>query len=147
MNHQPTDPPRGDRRTVRVILPMLPLVPATATVEDVLRAAAGALQSRGLHHGDYVAGALDNFEDAFPKCLRPMSVVGAIRYAATGNPQRTSQLADQAVGFLALSLDGGPDRLDLLSLESHVEAWSDDATTDAVVAFLELAATAPECAA
>lgn len=79
--------------------------------------------------------------------VRPMSVVGAIRYAATGSPQRSSTLADMAIGFLALSLDGGPVWTDPFSLEMHVDEWSDGVDKVSAVAFLELAATAPERAA
>ncbi len=146
MNHQPS-PTRlldGSLRTVLIALPS----PAPATVESVLLAAASVIQARGLHHGDYVADPFNwNTESGFPTCLRRMSTVGAIRYAATGDPQRSSQLADMAVNFLALSIDGGPVWTDWRSLERHVEDWSDELSAAEVVAFLELAATAPERAA
>ena len=133
----------GSLRTVLIALPS----PAP-TVESVLLAAASVIQARGLHHGDYVKDPFNwNTEAAFPTCLRPMSVVGAIRYAATGDPQRSSQLADMAVSFLALSIDGGPVWTDLLSLERHVEKWSDEVTAAEAVAVLERVATAPERAA
>ena len=147
MNPQPTDLPPGDRRTVRVVGITIPQA-RPGTVESVLLAAACAIQARGLHHGDYVKDPFNwNTEPEFPTCLRPMSAVGAIRYAATGDPQKTSQLADMAVSFLALSLDGGPVWTDLLSLERHVEDWSDGLSAAEVVAALELTATAPERAA
>ncbi|MFE3578772.1 DUF6197 family protein [Streptomyces vinaceus] len=144
---QPTDLPRADRRTVRVVGVTIPQA-RPGTVEAVLLAAASAIQTRGLHRGDYVKDPFNwNTESEFPTYLRPMSAVGAIRYAATGDPQKTSQLADMAVSFLALSIDGGPIWTDLLSLERHVEDWSDELSAVEVVAFLELAATAPERAA
>ncbi|WP_369778878.1 hypothetical protein [Streptomyces sp. R33] len=147
MHHQPTDLPRGDRHTVRVVGITIPQA-RPGTVEAVLLAAASVIQVRGLHHGDYVADPFNwNTETGFPACLRPMSAVGAIRYAATGSPQATSQLADTAVHFLALSLDGGPVWTDPFSLERHVEDWSDGLSAAEVVAALELTATAPERAA
>ncbi|MFD9569930.1 hypothetical protein ACFWBI_08810 [Streptomyces sp. NPDC059982] len=142
----PTSLPHGSRRTVLVILPHRPR-PEPTTVEQVLLSAARTIARVGLHHGDYVLDVLGHQALDVPLYVRPMSVVGAIRYAATGSPQRTSSLADQAVNFLALSLDGGPVRTDLLSLELHVEDWSDGVTPAEAVAFLELAATAPERAA
>ncbi|MCB5168055.1 hypothetical protein LG634_24910 [Streptomyces bambusae] len=149
MNHQtsPTDTPRGDRRTVRVILPARPADPVPATVEDVLLGAARVIARLGLYHDDYVQGALSLGDLETPLFVRPMSVVGALRFVTTGSPQRTCQLADQAMCYLALSIDGGPYRQDLLSMEAHVEDWADSVDAPAAVAFLELAATAPERAA
>lgn len=117
------------------------------TVEQVLLSAARTIARVGLHRGDYVLDAFGHQALDVPLYVRPMSVVGAIRHAATGSPQRTSSLADQAVNFLALSIDGGPVWTDLLSLERHVEDWSDGVTAVEAVVFLELAATAPERAA
>ncbi|AZM91476.1 hypothetical protein [Streptomyces sp. W1SF4] len=147
MNHKPspTSLPTGGRRTVLVALPPRPTAPDT--VEEVLLAAARVIARLGIHHGDYVLDALGLDGLDVPLYMRPMSVVGAIRYAATGNPQRSSLLADQAVNFLALSIDGGPVRPDLLSLERHVEDWSDGVDQVGAVALLEWVATAPERAA
>lgn len=142
----PTNLPHGSRRTVLVALPHRPS-PEPATVEQVLLSAARTIARVGLHRGNYVLDALGHQALDVPLYVRPMSVVGAIRYAATGSPQRNSSLADQAVNFLALSIDGGPVWSDLLSLELHVEDWSDGVTAVEAVAFLELAATAPERAA
>ncbi|MFJ9644975.1 hypothetical protein [Streptomyces sp. NPDC101206] len=139
----PTDLPTGARRTVLVALPHKP-EPAPTTVEQVLLGAARTIARVGLHHGDYVRGALSHAELEVPLYVRPMSVVGAIRHAATGSPQRASQLADMAVSFLALSLADGPTWTDLLSLEAHVEDWSDGLSAVEVVAVLEQVATAPE---
>ncbi|MFD3717213.1 hypothetical protein [Streptomyces sp. NPDC058674] len=143
MNHKPnpTDLPHGSRRTIRVALPVRPAAPTT--VEGVLLAAARVIARVGLHHGDYVLDALGHNDLDVPLCVRPMSVVGAIRAAATGSPQRTSSLADQAVNFLALSLDDGPVWRDVLSLERHVDDWSDGVTAVEAVALLELVATSP----
>ncbi|MFE9845837.1 DUF6197 family protein [Streptomyces goshikiensis] len=148
MNPQPSpiDLPHGSRRTVLVALPTRPHAPTT--VEGVFLAAARLLQSRGLWQGDYVPDVLDR-EMCIPHCLRPMSIVAAIKCVVSGNPHRDSQLADTAIGVLALSIDGGPVWTDLFSLEAHVEAWNDVAgrSVDDAVALLELAATAPERAA
>lgn len=141
----PTDLLHGSRRTVLVALPVRPT--AQRSVEDVLLAAARVIARVGLHRGNYVKDALGHEGLDVPMYVRPMSVVGAIRYAATGSPQRTSCLADMAVGFLALSIDDGPVWTDPFSLERHVDDWSDGVDKVSAVAFLELAATAPERAA
>ncbi|MET9955653.1 hypothetical protein ABZ135_29465 [Streptomyces sp. NPDC006339] len=140
----PTNIPSGDRRTVRVdFTPARP-----TTVSAVLLGAARIVQTNGLWQGDYVPDACDR-EMCVPHFLRPMSVVAAIRCAATGDPHRSSQLADTAVGFVALSLDGGPVWGDVFSLETHVDAWGDmpGRSADEAVALLEMLATAPERAA
>lgn len=138
----PTSLPHGSRRTVLVALPVRPTAPTT--VEGTLLAAARVIARVGLHRGDYVLDALGRDGVDVPMYVRPMSVVGAIRFAATGSPQRTSCLADMAVGFLALSIDGGPVWRDPFSLERHVDEWSDGVTAVEAVAVLELSATAPE---
>ncbi|MFG2978820.1 hypothetical protein ACGFYY_38265 [Streptomyces sp. NPDC048331] len=147
MNHKPspTDLLDGARRTVLVALPVRPTPPAT--VESTILAAARVIARVGLHHGDYVLDALGRDGLDVPMYVRPMSVVGAIRHAATGSPQKTNCVADMAIGFLALSIDGGPAWTDPFSLEAHVDDWSDGVTAAEAVAFLELAATAPERAA
>ncbi|MDQ3030509.1 MAG: hypothetical protein M3R09_10900 [Actinomycetota bacterium] len=137
----PTNLPHGSRRTIRVALPVRPSAPTS--VEGTLLAAARVIARVGLHHGDYVLDALDHDGLDVPMYVRPMSVVGAIRYAATGSPQRSSTLADQTVNFLAFSLDDGPVRADLLSLERHVDDWSDGVDKAEAVALLELVATSP----
>ena len=140
----PTNFPTGDRRTVAV-----DFVPARpTTVPAVLLGAARIIQANGLWHGDYVPDAFDR-EMCIPHFLRPMSLVAAIKCAASGDPHKDSQLADMAIGFVALSIDGGPYHGDLFSLESHVEAWGDEAgrAGDDAVALLETLATAPERAA
>lgn len=138
----PTDPSHGSRRTVLVALPHRPF-PEPTTVEQVLLSSARVIARVGLHHDDYVLDALGHDGLDVPLYVRPMSVVGAIRYAATGSPQRTSQLADQTVSFLALSLEDGPVRTDLLSLERHVEDWQATLSQSEAVALLEQVATAP----
>lgn len=140
----PTNIPTGDRRTALVIL--APARPST--VPAVLLAAARIIQANGLWQGDYVPDAFDR-EMCVPHFIRPMSIVGAIRCAATGDPHRSSQLADTAIGFVALSIDGGPYWGDVFSLEAHVNEWNDvpGRSGDEAVALLERLATAPEVAA
>lgn len=147
MNQHLTDPtnfPEAGRHP----LPVRFVMPRPTTVPAVLLAAARIVQAQGLWQGDYVPDAFDR-EMTVPHSARPMSVVAAIRCAVSGDPHRTSQLADMAVGFLALSIDGGPQWGDVFSLESHVDSWGDEPgrTGDDVVAMLELVATAPERAA
>ncbi|MEU9000481.1 hypothetical protein [Streptomyces sp. NPDC048551] len=144
MNHQssPTDLPHGSRRTVLVALPVRPTAPTT--VEGVFLAAARLLQERGLWQGDYVPDVRDR-EMRIPHCLRPMSIVAAIRCVVSGNPHRSSQLADTAMGVLALAIGDGPFYGDIFSLETHVDKWNDvpGRTTDDAVALLERVATSP----
>ncbi|MFJ6935732.1 hypothetical protein [Streptomyces sp. NPDC101132] len=147
MTTQPTDLPRGDRRTVRVILPMQP--PRPTTVDGVLLAAARIIHRNGLWVGDVVEDALNRRGLATPMRERRMSIVGAIRCAVAGDPQKESPLAELAINFLSLSLGGDDEPVwrDPFSLAAHVDQWGDVAAQLDVVAFLELAATAPERAA
>ncbi|MCY0960808.1 DUF6197 family protein [Streptomyces sp. H27-H5] len=145
MNHKPTvtglPGQSGITHHIKVPLPVRP----TLSVESVLLLAASVIAERGLHHEDYVEDPLNKrLDPSFPLTLRAMSVVGAIRYAATGDPQHSSQLSETTVGFLALSLDGGPFWTDWRSLERHVEDWSDGMTAVEAVALLERVATSPE---
>lgn len=140
----PTNFPSGDRRTIRVgFAPARP-----TTVPAVLLGAARILQVNGLWQGDYVPDVCDRVL-SIPHFLRPMNIVAALRCAATGDPHRSSQVADMAIGFVALSIDGGPYWRDFRSLEAHVDAWNDAAgrSADEAVALLEMLATAPERAA
>jgi hypothetical protein len=140
----PTNTPSGARHP----LPIRFVMPRPTTVAGVLLAAARIVQAQGLWQGDYVPDPLDR-EMTVPHSARPMSLVAAIKCAVSGDPHHNSQLADMAIGYLALSLDGGPEFGDIFSLEAHVEAWGDEPgrTGDDVVRMLELAATAPERAA
>ncbi|MFF9197295.1 hypothetical protein ACF09L_19015 [Streptomyces sp. NPDC014779] len=137
----PTNVPSGDRRTIRVdFTPARP-----STVPAVLLGAARILQANGLWQGDYVPDVRDR-EMCVPHFLRPMSIVAAIRCAATGDPHKESQLADTAIGYVALSLDPAPKYGGIFDLEKIVEAWNDAAgrSADEAVALLEELATAPE---
>lgn len=145
-----TDPaniPSGTRRPVLVAL--APVRPTT--VPGVLLAAARILATNGLWQGDYVPDPFDRKTSAaeMPHDRRPMSIVAAIRCAATGDPHRSSQIADIAIGYVALSLDPGVRSGDWFALEGAVQNWNDEPgrTADAAVALLELLATAPERAA
>ncbi|KUH38424.1 MULTISPECIES: hypothetical protein [Streptomyces] len=143
----PTNFPSGDRRPTRVAF----TPPRPSTVPGVLLAAARVIQANGLWHGDYVPDPFDReiSADEVPHTRRPMSVVAALKCAATGSPHGESQLADMAIGFVALSIDGGPAWGDIFSLERHVEDWGDapGRSADDAVALLETLATAPERAA
>ncbi|MFH8717289.1 DUF6197 family protein [Streptomyces zaomyceticus] len=143
----PTNLPSGDRRPVLVLL--APARPTT--VPAVLLGAARILQAQGLWQGDYVPDPLDReiSPEELPHSRRPMSVIAAIHCAVTGDPHRTSQLGDMAMGVVALSIDGGPYWGDFRSLEAHVEAWNDmpGRTADEAVELLERLATSSERAA
>ncbi|MHA4776015.1 DUF6197 family protein [Streptomyces sp. MSC1_001] len=143
----PTNLPSGDRRPTLVLL--APARPTT--VPSVLLGAARILQANGLWQGDYVPDPLDReiSPEALPHSRRPMSVIAAIHCAVTGDPHQTSQLGDMAMGFVALSIDGGPYWTDFRSLEVHVEAWNDEPgrTADEAVELLERLATSSERAA
>ncbi|MFE6103228.1 hypothetical protein ACFVQ4_25170 [Streptomyces laurentii] len=146
----PTNVPAGDRRPLRVVFSATTLA-RPATVPAILLAAARILTANGLWQGDYVVDPCDReiSPAEFPHDRRPMNIVAAIRCAATGDPHLCSQLADMTVGFVALSLDGGPVWTDVFSLEAHVDEWNDapGRTAENAVALLELLATAPERAA
>ncbi|MEU8760706.1 hypothetical protein [Streptomyces sp. NPDC048659] len=142
----PTNIPSSDRRPALVLLP--PARPTT--VPSVLLAAARILTANGLWQGDYVPDPFDRHTTT-PHASRPMNIVAAIRCAATGNPHLSSTLGDTAVGFVAMSLDGGPDFMNIsgFDLEKHVDGWGDEPgrTTAEAVALLEYLATNSERAA
>ncbi|WP_327169505.1 hypothetical protein [Streptomyces subrutilus] len=140
----PTDLPHGSRRTVRVVSPAIPPSRPT-TVPAVLLAAARVIQSNGLWQGDWVPDPF-NREMCIPHFLRPMSIVTAIKYAATGDPHvYVSRVADDAIAALALAIGDGPDYGDIFSLEEHIEDWGDEPgrSVDEAVALLEWVATSP----
>ncbi len=121
------------------------------TVPAVFRAAARLLAANGHYQGDFCPDPFDR-EICIPHFLRPLSIVAAIRCAATGDPHTYSLLGDEATGVLALRLevDGeGPFWGDVFALEFHVAAWGDVAgrTTESAVAVLYAAADASEVAA
>lgn len=140
----PTNFPAGTRRPVLVLLPS----PRPTTVPEVLLAAARILQVNGLWQGDY-------FPDAFSRTLttphasRPLSIVAAIRCAVTGDPRSETQLADMAIGYVALSLDEEPPAVTPWRLALHVDNWGDveGRSADEAVALLERLATTSERAA
>lgn len=111
------------------------------SVPAVLWAAARLIEANGHFQGDHVPDPFDR-EMCIPHFLRPMSIVAALKCAATGDPHRTSLLADRAIAVLALRLDGGPEYGDIFSLESHVDEWGDvlGRTAEEAVALLEAAA-------
>jgi hypothetical protein len=122
-----------------------------ADLPQTYRAAARILAANGLYQGDYLPDAFDR-EMCVPHFLRPMSIVAALKCATTGDPHRTSLLADEAIAVLALRLevDGeGPLFGGIFDLEAHVDAWGDveSRTTESAVAMLEAAADRNEVAA
>ena len=121
------------------------------TIPGVFRAAARLLANRGLYQGDFVPDVFDR-EMCVPHFLRPMSIVAALKTATTGDPHRTSLLADEAIARLALRLevDGeGPLFGGIFDLEAHVDGWGDveGRRTESAVAVLEAAADACEVSA
>lgn len=138
---RPTDLPAGHRRTVHVNIEL----PRPTTLSGLFRAAARVLAGNGLHQGDYFPDALSDMHT--PHASRPLSIVAALRCAATGDPRSYSLLANEALMELALRLtvDGdGPKHMDLFGLEDHVDSWGDveGRTTECAVAVLYAAADA-----
>lgn len=149
MKVKPTDLPAYGRRPVLVTGFHLPIRPTSAS--GVFRAAARLIAKNGHHQGDHVPDPSDR-EMSVPHELRPMSIVAALKCAATGDPHLTSLLADEAICILALRLevDGeGPLYGDIFDLESHIDAWGDTEgrRAETVVAVLEAAGDATEVAA
>ncbi|MFE6225426.1 hypothetical protein [Streptomyces sp. NPDC057854] len=138
----PTNLPAGDRRPALVLLP----TPRPTTVPAVLLAAARIIETNGWWPTDWVEDAFDR-RLTTPHASRRMNIVGAIRCAVSGDPHRESQLADTAIGYVALSLD--PEWTDAYSLRAHVDDWAQEPgrTAANAVALLEHLATAPERAA
>ncbi|WP_260255774.1 hypothetical protein [Streptomyces sp. 840.1] len=119
--------------------------PRPTTLPGLFRAAARVLAANGLHQGDYFPDALSDVHT--PHTARPLSIVAALRCAATGDPRAYSLLADEGLMELAfrLTVDGeGPEHLDLFGLEDHVDGWGDveGRTTESACAVLYAAADA-----
>ncbi|MGQ4351945.1 DUF6197 family protein [Streptomyces drozdowiczii] len=139
---RPTDLPAGHRRTVHVDIAL----PRPTTLPGLFRAAARVLAANGLYQGgDYFPNALS--DKTTPYASRPLSIVAALRCAASGDPRSYSLLADEALMVLALRLevDGeGPEYPDLFGLEAHVDEWAevDGRTTESACAVLYAAADA-----
>ncbi|PVE04640.1 DUF6197 family protein [Streptomyces scopuliridis] len=127
-------------------------VPRPTTVSAVFRAAARVIAANGHYQGDFVPDVFDR-EMCVPHFLRPMSIVAALKTAVTGDPHRTSLLADEAIAVLALRLEVngemGPFYGDIFSLEEHIAAWGDvpGRTVESVVAVLYAAGDAAEVSA
>nr|WP_240627947.1 hypothetical protein [Streptomyces scopuliridis] len=118
----------------------------------MFRAAARVIAANGHYQGDFVPDVFDR-EMCVPHFLRPMSIVAALKTAVTGDPHRTSLLADEAIAVLALRLEVngemGPFYGDIFSLEEHIAAWGDvpGRTVESVVAVLYAAGDAAEVSA
>lgn len=114
------------------------------SLPQTFRAAARILAANSLHQGDFVADTFNRRMDT-PHAERPMSIVGALNCAATGDPHRPTAESREAIAALAdrLVVDGeGPYARDELALAFHVDAWGDveGRTTESAVAVLEQAA-------
>lgn len=121
------------------------------TVPAAFRAAARLIATNGHHRGDYLPDPFDRVLST-PHASRPLSIVAAIRCAATGDPHRASELSEAAIKVMAgrLLVDGEPPWNDEeFWLELHVANWGDapGRTTESAVAVLEAAGDASEVAA
>ncbi|MGS2588042.1 DUF6197 family protein [Streptomyces hebeiensis] len=144
---RPTDLPAGHRRTVRVAVPM----PRATSVASTFRIAARIIAANGHHQGDYFPDPFDRRLKTAHE-LRPMSIVAAIRCAATGSPRRYNSLSEAAIKVLAsrLEVEGEPPWSDAPRwLENHVDCWGDvpGRSAESVVCVLEAAGDASEVAA
>lgn len=110
----------------------------------VFTQAADVIRVNGHYQGDHLPDPFDR-EMCIPHFLRPMSIVAALRYAASGDPHRDSLLADAAISALALLLDGGPEWGDIFSLEAHVTDWGDNKGRTDADAIGALESAAAEC--
>ncbi|MEU4348266.1 hypothetical protein [Streptomyces sp. NPDC023838] len=144
-DYSATSVPTGARRPVLVTGIT---IPRPTTVPAVLLGAARILRLTGLWQGDYLLDPCDRevSRDELPHSQRPMSIVAAIKCAATGDPHRECQLADTAIGVVALTIAPEPPYGDIFSLESIVEEWGDaeGRTAEAAVTILTAAADASE---
>lgn len=135
----PTAPP------IPVVLPKPPL-PRRSPLSAVFRKAARLIAANGHFQGDYCPDVFDR-RLMTPHAERPLSVVAAIRCAATGSPHRYDSLSEGAIEALAyrLEVEGEPPWSDAPRwLVNHVDCWGDTPgrTTESVVAVLESAADA-----
>ena len=128
--------------------------PLPTTMPALFRRAAQIITVNGHWQGDYMPDPFDREISPVdvPHAMRPLSIVAALKCAATGDPGRASLLADNAIAVLAMRLevDGElPQYGDVFSLEAHVDAWGDveGRTAGQVVAVLEAAAGAEAVAA
>jgi hypothetical protein len=98
----------------------------------VLAEAARIIQANGLHHGDFVLDPF-NRRSTTPHRTRPMSVVGAIQCAVSGDPRTASTLAIEAIAVLSslVQVNGQPAWSGSIEdRERHVEAWSDSVSAE-----------------
>jgi hypothetical protein len=108
----------------------------------VLARAALIIAHQGKHSGDFIPDPF-NRRSSSPHYLRPMSAVGAINCAVSGDPRIPSNLSWAAVRLLGrmVLVDGDRAADDSIEvLERHVDAWSDDNSAVQVVATLRMLA-------
>lgn len=112
----------------------------TADVRDVFAGAAKLTSLYGIHRGDLV-------EDPYSRRLqspvhqRPMSVVGALNCAVSGDPRIPSNLSWAALVQLGtrVRVDGeSAEGESLEDFQRHVEAWSDVTPKETAIAVLRL---------
>ncbi|MFD3777310.1 hypothetical protein [Streptomyces sp. NPDC058612] len=125
----------------RLPLPVRPVPAGPHTVEAVVLAAARTIQTNGHWQGEDYVPAIDR-EATVPQSMLPMSILGALRCAAGGDPTTCSVLADEATARLAVTI-AEPPYGDIFTLEAVVEEWGavPGRSGDEVVALLELVAT------
>ncbi len=114
----------------------------------VLARAALIIAHQGLHHGDFIPDPFDR-RSSTPHYLRPMSAVGAINCAVSGDPRIPSNLSWAAIRLLGrMVLVHGDQAADnsIEVLERHVDAWSDASSPGEVVTMLRLLAGRTETA-
>jgi hypothetical protein len=146
---KPTDLPAYRRPVIVTGIPVP--IRRPATLPAVFRAAARLIAVNGHHQGDYCPDMGDRVL-VTPHAERPLSIVGAIRCAVSGDPHVRSGLSELAVQVLAhrLEVDGEPPfSNEPLTLECHIDAWGDaeGRRAETVVAVLEAAGDAVEVAA
>jgi hypothetical protein len=143
---RPADLPAGHRRTV-LVAGIAPPPARPTLLPAVFRTAARLVAVNGHWQGDYLPDPFDRVTTT-PHATRPLSIVAAVRCAATGSPRRTSDLSERAIEMLAnrLEVDGEPAPFEPERLEWHVAAWGDapGRTAECAVAVLEAAGDACE---
>ncbi len=106
----------------------------------VLARAARIIENNGIHHGDYVADPF-NRRTTTPHHQRPMSVVGALNCAVSGDPRIPSNLSWEALRTVArvVRVQGEPAWSESIEdQERHVEEWSDSQSAEYAVDMLWL---------
>ena len=108
---------------------------------SVYRRAAEIIQTNGHWQGDYLPDPFHRVATT-PDAERPMSAAAALWCAVTGDPRGPSELANDAIRYLAarLLVDGeGPwDESRTVDCEIHLAAWGDAPGRTAETVVIEL---------